>query len=111
MATVSLCLNRRCADIANSPEDKDVLEAAYQQNPKPGKNTRLHIVQHVSMNEKQVQVRTTQLSSRLCLLTARFPLLRSGFRTAGRQSEGEGKVDNLCWCLSDHLPSLACYVR
>ncbi|KUI73342.1 Serine/threonine-protein kinase Chk2 [Cytospora mali] len=38
-----------------SPEDKDVLEAAYQENPRPRKAARLRIMQRVSMNAKQVQ--------------------------------------------------------
>ncbi|KAI0008692.1 hypothetical protein F4779DRAFT_585775 [Xylariaceae sp. FL0662B] len=39
-----------------SPRDKDVLEAAYQQNSSPSKNTRLRIMQRVSMDEKQIQI-------------------------------------------------------
>lgn len=53
----AVSLDRRSTDTANSPEDKDFLEAAYQENPRPGRDTRLRVVQRVSMNEKQVQVR------------------------------------------------------
>lgn len=56
MVGVYYCLDRRCADRANSPQDKNILEAAYQYESKPDKNKRLHIAQRVSMNEKQVQV-------------------------------------------------------
>lgn len=57
MVAVLHSLDRRHAHIANSPRDKDVLEAAYQENPRPGKETRLRVMRRVSMNEKQVQVR------------------------------------------------------
>ncbi|PKS10614.1 hypothetical protein jhhlp_002369, partial [Lomentospora prolificans] len=36
--------------------DKAILEAAYQENPKPDKIARLEIVQRVSLNEKEVQI-------------------------------------------------------
>lgn len=36
--------------------DKAILEAAYQENPKPDKIARLEIVKRVSLNEKEVQV-------------------------------------------------------
>jgi hypothetical protein len=35
-----------------------ILEEAYNNNPKPDKQARLDIVQRVSLNEKEVQVRT-----------------------------------------------------
>lgn len=42
---------------ATSAKDKTILEAAYNANPKPDKAARLDIVQRVSLNEKEVQVR------------------------------------------------------
>ncbi|KEZ44172.1 Homeobox domain-containing protein [Scedosporium apiospermum] len=36
--------------------DKAILEAAYQENPKPDKIARLEIVKRVSLNEKEVQI-------------------------------------------------------
>lgn len=42
-----------------SAKDKAILEAAYNANPKPDKAARLDIVQRVSLNEKEVQVRHT----------------------------------------------------
>jgi hypothetical protein len=41
----------------SSAKDKAILEAAYNANPKPDKAARLDIVQRVSLNEKEVQVR------------------------------------------------------
>lgn len=38
-------------------QDKTVLEAAYNSNPKPDKLARLAIVRRVSLTEKEVQVR------------------------------------------------------
>ena len=38
-------------------KDKMILEEAYNSNPKPDKQARLDIVQRVSLNEKEVQVR------------------------------------------------------
>lgn len=40
-----------------SPEDHAILEAEYQQNPKPDKAARASIVSRVSLGEKEVQVR------------------------------------------------------
>lgn len=40
-----------------SAKDKMILEEAYSNNPKPDKQARLEIVQRVSLNEKEVQVR------------------------------------------------------
>jgi hypothetical protein len=37
-------------------EDKEILEAAYNENPKPDKEARLEIVKRVSLSEKAVQV-------------------------------------------------------
>jgi hypothetical protein len=37
-------------------EDKEILEAAYNANPKPDKEARLEIVKRVSLSEKAVQV-------------------------------------------------------
>jgi hypothetical protein len=34
-----------------------ILEEAYMRNPKPDKQARLDVVQRVSLNEKEVQVR------------------------------------------------------
>ena len=39
-----------------SPEDHAILEAEYQQNPKPDKLTRASIVSRVSLGDKEVQV-------------------------------------------------------
>ena len=39
-----------------STQDKAILEAAYNANPKPDKAARLDIVKRVSLNEKEVQV-------------------------------------------------------
>ncbi|PGH02884.1 hypothetical protein AJ80_08782 [Polytolypa hystricis UAMH7299] len=39
-----------------SPEDYAILEAEYQQNPKPDKATRASIVSRVSLGEKEVQI-------------------------------------------------------
>lgn len=40
-----------------SAKDKIILEDAYKSNPKPDKQARLDIVNRVSLNEKEVQVR------------------------------------------------------
>lgn len=40
----------------NSAKDKSILEAAYNNNPKPDKAARLELVQRVSLSEKEVQV-------------------------------------------------------
>ena len=40
-----------------SPQDHAYLEAAYDRNPKPDKAARQHIVKHVALGEKEVQVR------------------------------------------------------
>jgi hypothetical protein len=40
-----------------SPRDQVILEAEYKQNPKPNKAARAEIVEKVSLNEKEVQVR------------------------------------------------------
>ena len=40
-----------------SPADQAILEAEYKQNPKPNKAARAEIVEKVSLNEKEVQVR------------------------------------------------------
>lgn len=40
-----------------SAKDKMILEDAYNNNPKPDKQARLDIVNRVSLNEKEVQVR------------------------------------------------------
>lgn len=42
--------------ILRSREDHAVLEAEYQQNPKPDKITRASIVSRVSLGDKEVQV-------------------------------------------------------
>lgn len=39
------------------PEDKKILEVAYQQDSKPDKQARLALVERVSLSEKEVQVR------------------------------------------------------
>lgn len=43
----------------DSIKDKIILEEAYRANPKPDKKTRRTIVDRVSLNEKEVQVRLT----------------------------------------------------
>ena len=45
--------------------DKAILEAAYQENPKPDKIARLEIVKRVSLNEKEVQVSREEKSRRV----------------------------------------------
>jgi hypothetical protein len=42
---------------SSSPQDQAILEAEYKQNPKPNKAARAEIVEKVSLNEKEVQVR------------------------------------------------------
>jgi Homeodomain len=39
-----------------SPEDHAILEAAFQQNPKPDKAERIALVKSVALGEKEVQV-------------------------------------------------------
>lgn len=43
--------------LQHSPADQAILEAEYKQNPKPNKAARADIVEKVSLNEKEVQVR------------------------------------------------------
>jgi hypothetical protein len=43
--------------LSSSPQDQAFLEAEYKQNPKPNKAARAEIVEKVSLNEKEVQVR------------------------------------------------------
>lgn len=43
--------------IDSSAKDKMLLEEAYRSNPKPDKQARQEIVDRVSLNEKEVQVR------------------------------------------------------
>ena len=45
-----------CYLLSSSSQDKAILEAAYNANPKPDKAARLDIVKRVSLNEKEVQV-------------------------------------------------------
>jgi hypothetical protein len=40
----------------NSPEDQEILEAAYKRDPKPDKAARLELVKQVALGEKEVQV-------------------------------------------------------
>jgi hypothetical protein len=40
----------------NSPEDQEILEAAYKRDPKPDKAARLELVMRVALGEKEVQV-------------------------------------------------------
>lgn len=40
-----------------SPEDQEILEAAYKHDPKPDKTARMSLVERVSLGEKEVQVR------------------------------------------------------
>lgn len=40
----------------HSSQDKTILEAAYNANPKPDKAARLDLVKRVTLNEKEVQV-------------------------------------------------------
>ena len=40
-----------------SPSDQAILEAEYKLNPKPSKAARAKIVEKVTLNEKEVQVR------------------------------------------------------
>lgn len=72
-----------------STQDKAILEAAYNANPKPDKAARLDIVKRVSLNEKEVQVSlgssyALSLSGREEL--TRSCLSRSGFRTVARMT-------------------------
>jgi hypothetical protein len=50
---------------SSSPQDQAVLEAEYKQNPKPNKAARAEIVEKVSLNEKEVQVRKYIFETRL----------------------------------------------
>ena len=43
--------------VAYSPQDQAILEAEYKQNAKPNKAARAEIVEKVTLNEKEVQVR------------------------------------------------------
>jgi hypothetical protein len=43
-----------------SARDKTILEEAYNNNPKPDKQARLAIVDLVSLNEREVQVRVAE---------------------------------------------------
>lgn len=47
-------------------QDKAILEAAYNANPKPDKAARLDIVSRVSLNEKEVQVSLVYLLGQGC---------------------------------------------
>jgi len=47
----------------NSPQDQAILEAEYKQNPKPNKAARAEIVEKVTLNEKEVQVRKPVLDA------------------------------------------------
>ncbi len=52
-----LCVKLTPAANSISAKDKMILEEAYKANPKPDKQARLDIVNRVSLNEKEVQVR------------------------------------------------------
>lgn len=55
---VRVCTSGLTIDVPqHSPEDHAILEAEYQQNPKPDKAARANIVSRVSLGEKEVQVR------------------------------------------------------
>lgn len=59
----------------NRARDKEILEAAYNANPKPDKAARLAIVNRVSLNEKEVQVGTSLVqASALPRLTRPHPI-------------------------------------
>ena len=51
-----VALNWSAAQTFCSPEDQAVLEAEYDNNPKPDKVARLEIVKRVALGEKEVQV-------------------------------------------------------
>ena len=51
-------LYRIYANFAIRPQDQAKLELEYNLNPKPNKAARAEIVKSVSLNEKEVQVRT-----------------------------------------------------
>lgn len=57
----------------HSQEDQAILEAAYQNDPKPDKAARLKLVNQVALGEKEVQVSgpssTILLAFASCLLT------------------------------------------
>lgn len=44
-------------NISISPSDQAILETEYKSNPKPSKAARAEIVEKVTLNEKEVQVR------------------------------------------------------
>jgi hypothetical protein len=46
---------------SSSPSDQAILEAEYKLNPKPSKAARAEIVEKVTLNEKEVQVRYSVL--------------------------------------------------
>jgi hypothetical protein len=54
-----------------------ILEEAYSNNPKPDKQARLEIVQRVSLNEKEVQVRCRLYSLYIKLSRQHFVALAS----------------------------------
>ncbi|KAH6689223.1 hypothetical protein F5X68DRAFT_260757 [Plectosphaerella plurivora] len=81
-------------------KDKYILEAAYNENPKPDKTARLELVQQVSLNEKEVQIwfqnrrqndrrKSRPLSPQevAALRTGGLPLLSSDPITSSSQAE------------------------
>ncbi|KAI8223646.1 MBF complex negative regulatory component yox1 [Colletotrichum sp. SAR 10_86] len=73
-------------------KDKSILENAYLANPKPDKAARLDIVKRVSLNEKEVQVKTMLYTDFNQMVTD--PSLRSGFKTVARMT-GASRVPSL----------------
>lgn len=69
------------ADPLQSPEDQNILEAAYTRNPKPDKMERLELVKQVALGEKEVQVRGC---SQLIIIIASLISKRYGSRTDDR---------------------------
>ncbi len=63
---------KRLTFIFCSPADQAILEAEYKQNPKPNKAARAEIVEKVSLNEKEVQVRISL--KRGCSTSRRVPM-------------------------------------
>jgi hypothetical protein len=74
----------------HSTQDKAILEAAYNANPKPDKTARLELVKRVSLNEKEVQVSLHDPSpSRVGrrVLTLRVLAHRSGSKIVAKTTD------------------------
>ena len=78
-----------------SPSDQAILEAEYKLNPKSSKAARAEIVEKVTLNEKEVQVRhlvlgPSRLQTRLFIGTATATdfLHRYGSKTDGKSTDG-----------------------